>query len=261
MGAQQFGRQMPNATKKSPCVAEALSQFAEALEEDAHRNGCQHHGNKRTLQEAHNQFPELDGALASQHNGTGLAEEVDLAHGNQNNEGAGLDVQGGHLAGNQQNRYEHLGNTNSHGGSNLGCVGHLQQGNQLLSPNIPVLAVMAKNHPLAHCESVSLEDPTNTPLVAFEYLKDNNWLEELGIHEPREMLYVFDRGGEIEIISHGRHVGISIGRPFYGVSNDAVVCIPTSDAQARVNQYWLKPQSYVLTATEEQFLRYLAEEE
>ena len=120
---------------------------------------------------------------------------------------------------------------------------------------------MDKNHPLAHCESLSLKDPTNTPLVAFEYLKDNNWLEELGIHESCEVLYVFDRGGEIEIISHGRHVGISIGTPFYGVSNDAVVCIPISDVRARVNRYWLKPQSYVLTATEEQFLRYLAEEE
>lgn len=90
--------------------------------------------------------------------------------------------------------------------------------------------------------------------------QDNNWLEELGISNPREVLYVFDRGGEIEIVSHGRHVSISIGTPFYGVSNDSIACIPITGIKKRVNQYWVKPQSYQLTATEEQFLHYLEEE-
>lgn len=90
--------------------------------------------------------------------------------------------------------------------------------------------------------------------------QDNNWLEELGISNPREVLYVFDRGGEIEIVSHGRHVAISIGTPFYGVSNDSIACVPITCIKKRVNQYWVKPQSYQLTATEEQFLHYLEEE-
>lgn len=132
---------------------------------------------------------------------------------------------------------------------------------ELLAANIPVLAILAKNHPLAQMKSIPIEALENTPLVAFEYLKDANWMEELGFGEPREILYVFDRGGEIEIVSHGRHVGISIGTPFYGVENDAVTCVPITGIQKRVNQYWVKAQNYDLSEIEGQFLEYVRMED
>lgn len=128
---------------------------------------------------------------------------------------------------------------------------------ELLTADIQVLAVVAKQHPLAQMKSIPVEALENTPLVAFEYLKDANWLEKLGFENPREILYVFDRGGEIEIVSHGRHVGISIGTPFYGVANDAVTCVPITGIKKRVNQYWVKPQNYDLSEVEKNFLEYV----
>ena len=127
----------------------------------------------------------------------------------------------------------------------------------LLATDIPVLAIVAKSHPLARHETIHVTELAATPLVAFEYLKDANWLEELGIVDHREVLYVFDRGGEIEIVSHGRHVGVSIGTPFYDVENDDVACIPIVGVAKRVNQYWVKPTSYELTETERRFIEYV----
>ena len=127
----------------------------------------------------------------------------------------------------------------------------------LLAQDVPVLAIVAKRHPLAQHESIHVDELADTPLVAFEYLKHANWLEELGIVDHREVLYVFDRGGEIEIVSHGRHVGVSIGTPFHDVENDDVACIPITGIAKRVNQYWVKPQSYKLTQTEARFIEYV----
>ena len=128
---------------------------------------------------------------------------------------------------------------------------------ELLFPDIPVLAIMSKNHPLARSETVPLDTLRTTPLVAFEYLKDDNWLSTMGLGDPHEVLYISDRGGMLEIITYGRHVGISIGTPFSRVRNEDLVSVPITGIGQCVNQYWLKPSSYELTYAEEQFLNFV----
>jgi len=131
---------------------------------------------------------------------------------------------------------------------------------ELVTPNIPLLAVVSKNHPLADLDSVSVDVLSTTPLVCFEYLRDGNWLEELGIRNPREVLYVYDRGGELEIITHGRHVGISVGTPAQSVQNNELVFLPITGVKVNINQYLMKSQNYVPTSAEEQFLRFAMNE-
>lgn len=129
---------------------------------------------------------------------------------------------------------------------------------KLLMSNIPVLAIMSKDHPLAKRESIPIEALATTPLVAFEYLKDDDWLKKMGLGNPHEVLYISDRGGMLEIITHGRHVGISIGTPFFNVKNESLVSVPITGIDNRINQYWLKPSSYQLSYVEEQFLSYIS---
>ena len=127
----------------------------------------------------------------------------------------------------------------------------------LLAPNIPILAIMSKDHPLSKRSSIPLEVLATTPLVAFEYLKDDNWLEAMGLSNPHEVLYISDRGGMLEIITRGRHVGISIGTPFFNVKNEALVSVPITGINRVINQYWVKPSNYQLSFVEEKFLDYV----
>ena len=102
-----------------------------------------------------------------------------------------------------------------------------------------------------------MEVLATTPLVAFEYLKDDNWLEAMGLSNPHEVLYISDRGGMLEIITRGRHVGISIGTPFFNVKNEALVSVPITGINRVINQYWVKPSNYQLSFVEEKFLDYV----
>lgn len=128
---------------------------------------------------------------------------------------------------------------------------------ELLMANIPVLAIVAKEHPLAKLDTIPLEALSATPLVAFEYLKDDNWIQAMGLKHPQEVLYISDRGGMLEIITHGRHVGISIGTPFFNVRNEDLVIVPITGITQRIGQYWVKPSSYQPTYIEEEFLNYV----
>ena len=127
----------------------------------------------------------------------------------------------------------------------------------LLLADVPILAIMSKEHPLAKLSEITPETLVTKPLVAYEYLKDNDWLGLMGIHNPREIMYVFDRGGMLEIINYGYHIGICVGSPFLSLGTDELVAIPVVDVEDKVNQYWMRPFGYQLSYTEDMFIRYL----
>ncbi|MCI2059201.1 MAG: LysR family transcriptional regulator [Oscillibacter sp.] len=127
----------------------------------------------------------------------------------------------------------------------------------LLSSNIPIVAVVSKEHPLARLKELSVEKLSTTPLVTYEDFKEDDWLGAMGIRTPREVLYIFDRGGMMEIVSHGYHVGIHIGPPGLNWAGDQLTAIPIVGQESRLNQYWMKPVGYRLSYTEESFIRYV----
>ncbi|ACV21659.1 LysR family transcriptional regulator [Slackia heliotrinireducens] len=131
---------------------------------------------------------------------------------------------------------------------------------ETVASNVPVLAIMSKHHPLAKLESISLEALSTTPLVAFDYLKDGSWLETMGMASPREVLYVSDRGGALEVVTYGRHVGISVGTPFFNVHNDDLAQVPITGVKRRICQYLIKPENYEFTPTEQEFLKFVKKE-
>ena len=125
----------------------------------------------------------------------------------------------------------------------------------LLTPNIPIMAIVSKQHPLAHAAYVCVEELASVPLVTYEDFEEEDWLGAMGNHNPTEVLYIFDRGGMMEIISFGNHVGIHVGKAFF--SNESLVAVPIKGISSQLNQYWMKSIGYRLSDIEESFIRYM----
>jgi len=127
----------------------------------------------------------------------------------------------------------------------------------LLTPNIPIMAILSKEHPLARETHVSVKSLATKPLVTYEDFEDDDWLGAMGIKNPQEVLYIFDRGGMMEIISYGDHVGIHIGKSFFNKTSENLVAIPITGIENQLNQYWMKAVGYHLSDIEESFIRYM----
>ncbi|SCZ76118.1 LysR family transcriptional regulator [Acidaminobacter hydrogenoformans] len=128
----------------------------------------------------------------------------------------------------------------------------------LLATNIPVNALLTKNHPLANAEVLTPGSLQGYPLVTFEDFENEDWLGAMGINADREVLYIFDRGGMIDTVRGGDYIGISVGKSFgYDEKSSPFATIPIEGIQHQLNQYWVKASSYELSEVEHDFLRFV----
>ena len=130
----------------------------------------------------------------------------------------------------------------------------------LLKRNIPVVAMISKNHPLANRQSVSVEELRDYPLVVYEDFAYDDWLGPIGIDRHASVLYIFDRGGMLETLRSSGGVGIATGHAWGPRDIRDAIEIPVTGTRSVLNQYWIKASDCRLGSFERQFIDFLKAE-
>ncbi len=124
----------------------------------------------------------------------------------------------------------------------------------LLRRDIPVMAIVKKEHPLAESRSVSIAQLAQYPLVTYEDFEYDDWLGCMGVDRYASALYIFDRGGMLEAVRGSGCVGISAASHS---ELNGVVQLPITGIENRLNQYWVKSSSCLLSSHELEFIRFV----
>ena len=130
----------------------------------------------------------------------------------------------------------------------------------LLKRNIPVVAMMRKTHPLAQRQSIHVDELRNYTLSVYEDFEYDDWLGPIGIDRHSSVLYIFDRGGMLEILRSSDSVGIATGHAWGPRDIRDAIEIPVTGINGTLNQYWIKSSNCQLSSFEKQFIDFLKAE-
>ena len=127
----------------------------------------------------------------------------------------------------------------------------------LLAADVPVIAILSRQHPLAESTQLSVRALNDHPLVTYEDFEEDDWLGAMGIRAHQDVLYIFDRGGMMEIVGRGKYIGINIGYPAGDLKSKDLVALPITGICNQLNQYWMKGVSHTLSERETAFLQFV----
>lgn len=119
--------------------------------------------------------------------------------------------------------------------------------------NIPVRCMVGKNNPLARKKSIKLETLNDYPFATYENFDYDDWMGPLGISNTGNVLYVFDRGGLIDLIKVSSYLAVVMA----GAPAPEVREIPIEDFEETLEVYVVTRKGYQLNPREKQLVRYL----
>lgn len=128
---------------------------------------------------------------------------------------------------------------------------------EILQKNVPAVALVSKNHPLAQKEKVTVNDVYKYPLVLFEDYRDVKRHQIMGITSRTPILYLYDRGGIIDALDSIDRVAILKRGTFVENEKHALAEFEIAGFPVTYDVLLMKRSYYKLNSREEAFLRYL----
>lgn len=119
--------------------------------------------------------------------------------------------------------------------------------------NIPVRCMVGKNNPLARKKSIRLEALNDYPFATYENFDYEDWMGPLGINNTGNVLYVFDRGGLIDLIKVSSYLAVVMA----GAPSPEVKEILIEGFTETLEVYVVTRKGYQLNPREKQLVRYL----
>ena len=127
---------------------------------------------------------------------------------------------------------------------------------ELLAAEIPAVALLSKNHPLANKEALLLEDIHRYPLALFEDFEDADWIDILKVPPQQHRLYLFDRGAIDDTLLFSNYISVVKKGSIRLKEDDKIIELPIVDLNDTLDIFLLKHRSYSLNNREKAFLRY-----
>lgn len=127
---------------------------------------------------------------------------------------------------------------------------------ELLAENIPAVALLSTDHPLAGKSALSLEDIHTYPLALFEDFESADWLNFLNISPNQQILYLFDRGAIADTLSMSNHISIIKKGTITKLKENQLIELPIVDLNNSLDILLLKHKAYSLNHREKAFIRY-----
>lgn len=128
---------------------------------------------------------------------------------------------------------------------------------EILRQNIPVVAVISRDHPFANRSSVNTQSLCTQKLVCFEDFAYDDWLGVLGIPVTSNVLYVFDRSGLAEAVRQGEYMALMIQDPMQSKEMSDCVTLQITGLDDSLNIFLLRPQNYILSKIEKNFIGFM----
>lgn len=130
----------------------------------------------------------------------------------------------------------------------------------IMKEGIPAVALMSDTHPLAGQESVTLNEVYGYPLVLFEDYSDPCQMELMKLQPSQQILYLFDRGGLLDVVQTSDSISILKKNTFVNPETYGLAELTISDFPDTYDIVLLKRSYYQLNSREEAFIRHLQEQ-
>lgn len=127
---------------------------------------------------------------------------------------------------------------------------------ELLASNIPAVALLSKNHPLAQKTGLSLDDIHAYPLALFDNFEDADWINILKVPPRQSILYLFDRGAITDTLLSDNYISVVKKGSIRRNEDEHIVELPITDLNDDLDIFLLKHKSYALNHREKAFVRY-----
>lgn len=127
----------------------------------------------------------------------------------------------------------------------------------VLKEGVPAVALMSDEHPLADRKSVSLNEVFAYPLVLFEDYREPNQMELMKLKPSQQILYLFDRGGLLDVVQTSESISILKKNTFVNPEIYGLVELPIHDFPDTYDIVLLKRSYYQLNSREEAFIKHL----
>lgn len=126
-----------------------------------------------------------------------------------------------------------------------------------VAQNMPLILLTSKRNPLASKKEIEFKDIKKFRFVMYENFKFSEWLKILGFENDNKILYVFDRGGMIDVIKQSNYVTVLGKRYSKQPYSPDCVEIPIIHAPCSMNAYIMYESSYTMNSREKLFIRQL----
>lgn len=130
----------------------------------------------------------------------------------------------------------------------------------IMKKGVPAVALMSDSHPLAGRKNVTLKEVYEYPLVLFEDYSDPRQMELMKLQPSQQILYLFDRGGLLDVVQTSDSISILKKNTFVNPDTYGLVELPISDFPDTYDIVLLKRSYYQLNSREEAFIRHLQEQ-
>ncbi|MBQ0078268.1 MAG: LysR family transcriptional regulator [Eubacterium sp.] len=124
----------------------------------------------------------------------------------------------------------------------------------VLKRNLPAMALMSKNHPLAKQKMVSKSEVYGYPLVLFEDYRDPDRIKTMGMENLNQILYLYDRGGILDVLQASNSVSILKVGTFVDLDKHDLIELPIHDFGESYDVILLKREYYQLNNREKEFI-------
>lgn len=127
-----------------------------------------------------------------------------------------------------------------------------------IATEMPLILLASKKNPLARKKQIEFSDIKHYKFIMYENFKFQDWLKILGFEDDSKVLYVFDRGGLIDVIKQSMYVTVMMERFTESYSEECVE-IPIINAPSKMNAYIIYQDSYIMNSREKLFIKQIKE--
>lgn len=120
----------------------------------------------------------------------------------------------------------------------------------------PLIVLASKKHIISRKKYLDFKDISKYKFVMYENFEFNEWLKILGFKDDKKILYVFDRGGLLDVIKQARHITVMMKR-YTDIYSKECVEIPIINAPCNMNAYLIYQNNYGLNKRERAFIKEL----
>ena len=128
---------------------------------------------------------------------------------------------------------------------------------EILQSSVPAVALVSANHPLVVREKLTVNDVYRYPLVLFEDYRDAKRHQIMGITSKIPVLYLYDRGGMIDVLTRTRRIAILKKGTFVEPEKHGLVELEISGFPETYDVLLMKRSYYEYNNREKEFIRYL----
>jgi len=127
----------------------------------------------------------------------------------------------------------------------------------ILLDDIPIMAVMSINHPLAMKQQVSLENLRQFPFIVDANVDNDDTLAVLNVKSPQEIFYISGRASVFYALRSNPFVTAMIAIPKDDAKLNQLVCRPITDLKEKMSILLLRLEAHKLSVRENEFVNYL----